>query len=83
MANGEDSHLVASHEKSVDRDISGLAVRNDELAQVALDSAADQRVGRQSVHRAADSSDRSGGGHGTLLAQELECPLDVGKRARE
>ena len=80
MANGEDSHLVASHEKSVDRDISGLAVRNDELAQVELDSAADQRVRRKNVDCGTDGDGPQRRRPG-LFAQELECPLDVGKRA--
>jgi len=47
VTNRENSHLVARHEKSIRRDVARLTIRDDELAQVALDASADQRVSGQ------------------------------------
>ena len=66
--------------ESVQRKISGVAARNDEFAQFALHSAADERVIDKDLDRSAHALENVCSRLGCLLQQELAQALKIGER---
>lgn len=52
MLDGENSDLSAGRHETIERDVSGPAVRDPELTEVPVDAPADQWMSRQNVDRA-------------------------------
>jgi hypothetical protein len=56
VTNGKYAYFILRYNKSVQGQVTGLPVCNNELAQIALDTAADQRVRRKAVDRRRTAS---------------------------
>ena len=67
---------------SVERDVAGPAVRDDELAQAVRHGATDERMALEDGDGLLNGLGGRPRGTGVLLGQKLEEPLEVRERPR-
>lgn len=80
MAYGQDANLVLRGHEAVERNISGSAVGDHQLAKVPFDPLAHQGMARHGVNGVADGRAGSGGNVRIVFGQELERSLEVRER---
>jgi hypothetical protein len=78
----EDTYFVGGDDKPVKRDVSGVAVGDDQFAQLPFDSTAYQRMCDEIVDRRLDCGHGILRSSGILVAQKKKCAFDVTERAR-
>ena len=79
VANGEHPHLVARDDESVQGQVAGAPVRDDELPDVPFHALADQGMGSERVDGALYRHDGVEGHLGILVTQELKGALEMGQ----
>jgi len=77
MPDRKNTDLVARDHKSVQGDVSGVAVRDDQFAQVPLDAPSYERVRGEVIDRGLDRRHCIQCGIWVFVAQEREGTLDV------
>ena len=77
MPDREDPHLVVRDDEPVQRDVSSLPERNNELANVAVHATAKQRVRGQVLDGRTDGAGRCDGCVRVLACQEPEGALEM------
>ena len=77
MANRENADFVARDDKSIQCDVSGMSIGNDQLAQVPFHLAAYQRMSGEIVDRRLNGGNGVLCGIGIFVAQRKKCALDV------
>lgn len=82
VSNGQNADLVARYHKTIQSNVSRVAVRNDQFAQFPLNPTPDQRVRREAVDRRLDRRNRAQRCIWILVAQKLKGALDMLKRPR-
>ncbi len=82
MANSEDAHFVPRNHESVQGNVTRLSIGNYQLAQLALDASAHQRMRRKIVDRGVDCLHGTDSRMRVLVTQETERTLDVIERSR-
>ena len=80
MAQCENSNLIEWHDEAVERDVAGLSVGNDQLADLPLHTPPDERVCREVVDCRADGADCGNRGAGIRFPEDAEDALDVLQR---
>ena len=80
MAYREYPNLILRRQELVERDVTGPAVGNDQLAQILFHAPADQGVARQRIDRFADHRSRSGAGTRIVLGKKFKRALEVAER---
>lgn len=80
MADPQDAYQVAPEIVSVEREIAGGAVADDQLAQVPADPPADARMRGENFDCRADLAKRRAGGVGCGLEEKVDDPFQVGER---
>ena len=81
MSNGQNSDFITRNHKSVQGDVSGVPVGDDQFAQVSLEAPANERM-RSEVFNGGLDCGRGLRGSRILVTQKLKCAFDVLERAR-
>ena len=79
MADGKNPHLVARDDESVQGQVAGAPVRDDELPDVPFHAPADQRMGSERVDGALYRHDGVESHLRILVTQELKGALEMGQ----
>lgn len=79
MADGKNPYLVARDDESVQGQVAGAPVRDDELPDVPFHALADQGMGSERVDGALYRHDGVEGHLGILVTQELKGALEMGQ----
>ena len=69
-------------EEIVERDVTGLAPRYDELTQAMLRRPADRRVPLENLQCVENQRNRCTGGDGIIASDKVEYAVEIGSRAR-
>jgi hypothetical protein len=77
VSNGENAHLIAANDESVERHVAGVAVGNHELADVTSHAPAEQRMCGECVDCRLDRRDCFQGGLWVVFSEELKGTLEV------
>lgn len=77
----EYAYLVARNHESIERNITGLAIGNDQFANLASDAPADERVPDQVIDCTLNRDDDGERRRRILLLQEFKHALEICKRA--
>ena len=77
VAQRENANLIPRDDKAVERYVAGLSVGNDQLPDLALNTAPNERVRGEVFNSRLNGNHGSGSRTGILVAEELEDPLDV------
>ena len=80
VTEGEDAHLLSCNHKSIQGDVAGTPIGNDQLAQLAGDASADQRVSGEIVDCRADGSHGVGSSIRVFVAQISKRAFEVFQR---
>jgi len=81
-SDGEHAHRIAWNDESIESEAFGLPVRDDELANLSVDAAANQRMCGKVIDGGDDRTYGALDRLGLLRAEKLECALEVIERAR-
>ena len=81
MAKREDAHLVVRDQEAVQGDVAGSSVRDDELAQFAVDAPAGERVRGQVLDRRLNRQRRIAPGRGSGARHRPDRGRNVVERA--
>src|SRR5213593_3565045 len=80
MPDREYPHDPLSRDESVEGDVPGLPVRDDQLAHLAVHAATDERMGGEHADRGPDGLRRRDRGSRVSLRQKLEGALEIRER---
>lgn len=81
VPDGEDTDQVLPGQETIQRDIAGFAIGNDQLAHVPFDASAYQGVVRQGLNGFTDGGCRRQRYVGVaVFGKEMKCALKIGKR---
>jgi hypothetical protein len=82
MSNGQNSDFITRNHKSVQGDVSGVPVGDDQFAQVSLEAPANERMRSEVFNGGWDCGHGGLRGSRILVTQKLKCAFDVLERAR-
>ena len=82
VANGEDAHLIAPDDESVQGHIAGATVGDHELADIAVHAPSKERMCGEGIDCGPNCRDCIQGGLWIVVAEELEGAFEVRQRSR-
>ena len=80
VTEGEDAHLLSCNHKSIQGDVTGSPIGNDQFAHFARDAPADQRVSGEIIDCRADGCHGVGCSIGMFVAQISKSVFEVFQR---
>mgnify|MGYP001588917261 FL=1 len=80
MPQGQNTDLILLGQETIQRDVAGLAIGDDQLANLPMNAPSDQRMAGQGFNGMADRGGGSRRRPRIMLSQKIERAFEGGKR---